>query len=153
MVCVGQNLYLTYKVPKYQPQMLIEPMCSKHSICLYVYAYMYVCVHVCICTTHVQHFNKATPIIAQYSCSCCVWPLQIRSHNGFDHITNFTRNYLHWLPIRQRVDFKICSLVYKAQHDLPHLHNGNDEADIHDSQTSSFKIGVSFRANNPEAQN
>ena len=32
--------------------------------------------------------------------------------------TDFTRDYLHWLPIQQRVDFKICSMVYKAQHDL-----------------------------------
>ena len=36
----------------------------------------------------------------------------------FDHITDFTRYYLHWLPIWQRVDFKICSIVFKAQHDL-----------------------------------
>ena len=72
----------------------------------------------------------------------------------FDHIMDFTRDYLHWLPIRQRVDFKICSMVYKAQHDLsPNLHNGNDESDIHDSQTSRFKIGVSLRPNHPEAQN
>ena len=32
--------------------------------------------------------------------------------------TDFTRDYLHWLSIRQRVDFKICLMVYKAQHDL-----------------------------------
>ena len=36
----------------------------------------------------------------------------------FDHITDFTRDYLHWLSIRHRVDFKICSMVYTAQHDL-----------------------------------
>ena len=36
----------------------------------------------------------------------------------FDHITDFTRDYLHWLPIRLRVDFTICSMFYKAQHDL-----------------------------------
>ena len=36
----------------------------------------------------------------------------------FDHIMDFTRDYLHWLPFWQQVDFKICSMVYKAQHDL-----------------------------------
>ena len=25
---------------------------------------------------------------------------------------------MNWLPIRQQVHFKICSMVYKAQHDL-----------------------------------
>ena len=39
-----------------------------------------------------------------------------------DHITDFTRDHLHWLPNRQRVDFKICSMVYKAQHDLPPIY-------------------------------
>ena len=32
--------------------------------------------------------------------------------------TDFTRDYLHWLPMQQWVTFKICSIVYKAQHDL-----------------------------------
>ena len=36
----------------------------------------------------------------------------------FNHITDFTRDYLHWLPIQQQVDFKICSMVLKAWHDL-----------------------------------
>ena len=36
----------------------------------------------------------------------------------FDHITDFTRDYLHLLPIQQRVEFMICSMVYKALHDL-----------------------------------
>ena len=36
----------------------------------------------------------------------------------FIHITDFTRDYLNWLPIQQRVYFNICSMVYKAQHDL-----------------------------------
>ena len=78
----------------------------------------------------------------------------LSGRSRIDHITDFIRDYLHWLPIRQRVDFKICSMVFKVQHDLfPNLHNGNDEADIHDSQTSRFKIGFSLRPNQPEAQN
>ena len=42
----------------------------------------------------------------------------VSGRSRFDDITDLTRVYLHWLPIRQRVDFKICSVVYKAQHDL-----------------------------------
>jgi len=33
-----------------------------------------------------------------------------------DHITPVLRQ-LHWLPVRQRVDFKLALLVYKALHD------------------------------------
>ena len=42
----------------------------------------------------------------------------VSCRSRFDHITDFRRDYLHWLPIRQRVDFNICSMVFKAQHDL-----------------------------------
>ena len=34
-----------------------------------------------------------------------------------DHITPVLR-HLHWLPVRQRVDFKIAVLVYKSLHGL-----------------------------------
>ena len=33
-----------------------------------------------------------------------------------DHITTVLRQ-LHWLPVRQRVDFKLALLIYKALHD------------------------------------
>jgi len=36
----------------------------------------------------------------------------------FDHITEILRDRLHWLQVRERVDFKLCLLVYKAQHGL-----------------------------------
>ena len=36
----------------------------------------------------------------------------------FDHVTPILRDQLHWLPIRQRIDFKIATLVYKS---LNHL--------------------------------
>src|SRR5688572_10373203 len=29
----------------------------------------------------------------------------------FDHISYFIRDSLHWLPIRQRIQFKVCSLM------------------------------------------
>ena len=33
----------------------------------------------------------------------------VSGRSRFDHISDFTRDELHWLPIRQRIDFKICS--------------------------------------------
>ena len=33
-----------------------------------------------------------------------------------DHITASIRDDLHWLPVRQRVEFKLCRLVYKCLH-------------------------------------
>ena len=36
----------------------------------------------------------------------------------FDHVTPILRDQLHWLPIRQRINFKIATLVYKS---LNHL--------------------------------
>ena len=36
----------------------------------------------------------------------------------FDHITEILRDRLHWLQVRERVDFKLCLLVYKARHGL-----------------------------------
>jgi len=35
-----------------------------------------------------------------------------------DSITPTLRDDLHWLLVRQRVDFKICLLVYKCLHQL-----------------------------------
>ena len=35
-----------------------------------------------------------------------------------DHIKHVLRDRLHWLPIPQRVQFKLCLLTYKALHGL-----------------------------------
>jgi len=34
----------------------------------------------------------------------------------FDHITATLHNDLHWLPIRQRIVYKLCTIVYKCIH-------------------------------------
>jgi len=34
----------------------------------------------------------------------------------YDHITATLRDDLHWLPIRQRVMYKLCTIVYKCLH-------------------------------------
>jgi len=35
-----------------------------------------------------------------------------------DHITPLLRQVVHWLPVRQRTDFKLAVLVYKSLHGL-----------------------------------
>jgi len=35
-----------------------------------------------------------------------------------DSITPTLRDTLHWLPVRERIDFKLCLLVYKCLHQL-----------------------------------
>ena len=35
----------------------------------------------------------------------------------FDHITSILRD-LHWLPVRQRISFKLAMMVYKCLHGL-----------------------------------
>lgn len=34
----------------------------------------------------------------------------------FDHITADIRDLLHWLPVQQRIEYKMCVLVYKCLH-------------------------------------
>ena len=36
----------------------------------------------------------------------------------FDHISETIRDKLHWLRVRQRIDFKLCLIVYKSVHGL-----------------------------------
>ena len=36
----------------------------------------------------------------------------------FDHIRHVLRDRLHWLPVPQRIQFKLCLLTYKAVHGL-----------------------------------
>ena len=43
-------------------------------------------------------------------------PGLISNRRKFDHITPVLRDQLHWLPIRQRIDFKIAVSVYNALH-------------------------------------
>ena len=34
----------------------------------------------------------------------------------FDHITTDVRDQLHWLPVQQRIEYKVCVLVYECLH-------------------------------------
>jgi len=67
--------------------------------------------------------------------------------NITDSITPTIRDNLHWLLVRQRVDFKICLLVYKLQvsspaRSVPHV---NDHSIFGSLYTSPFALGRSTR--------
>ena len=56
-----------------------------------------------------------------------LWHLQSILHTAarmvvgrrkFDHITPALRDELHWLPVAQRIDFKLCTLTYKCLHGM-----------------------------------
>jgi len=36
----------------------------------------------------------------------------------FDHITPTLRDNLHWLPVDKRIEFKLCLLAFKCQHQM-----------------------------------
>ena len=40
----------------------------------------------------------------------------------FDHITDVIRDELHLLPVRERIDFKLCLQMYKCLHDAAPLY-------------------------------
>ena len=42
----------------------------------------------------------------------------ISGRSRFSHITDFIKDDLHWLPVLQRVKFKIATMAYKSQHKL-----------------------------------
>ena len=36
----------------------------------------------------------------------------------YDHISATIRDQLHWLPVKQRIDHKLCTLIYKCLHNV-----------------------------------
>ena len=36
----------------------------------------------------------------------------------YDHISDFVRDQVHWLPIAKRIEYKLCIFVYKCLHQL-----------------------------------
>src|SRR6218665_3351184 len=47
---------------------------------------------------------------------CSASRLVLRRRKRFDPISDDLRNQLHWLPIRQRIQYKLGVLVYKCLH-------------------------------------
>ena len=42
----------------------------------------------------------------------------ISRRRKYDHISDVVRDQLHWLPIAERIEYKLCSLIYKCLHQL-----------------------------------
>jgi len=42
----------------------------------------------------------------------------ILNKRKYDHITSDIRDRLHWLPIQQRLEYKICLLIFKCLHQM-----------------------------------
>ena len=89
----------------------------------------------------------------------------------FDHITPALRDDLHWLPVRQRVQYKIALLVYKCLHgkcppylqeyctalsanDLHHSLRSTARGDICRPRTATRRLGTrSFASSAPAIWN
>ena len=48
----------------------------------------------------------------------------LRRHK-FDHISSGIRDELHWLPVAQCINFKMCLLSYKCLHNMAPLYLAN----------------------------
>jgi len=63
--------------------------------------------------SHLDYYNRVlaglsattVALLQSSSCSCSAYP--------HDHVTSALQE-LHWLPIKQRVDYKLCLLVHKV---------------------------------------
>src|SRR2546425_1086674 len=42
----------------------------------------------------------------------------IAQRSKFDHISAYMRDELHWLPITERIEYKLCLQIYKCLHGL-----------------------------------
>ena len=42
----------------------------------------------------------------------------ILNKRKYDHITSDIRDQLHWLPIQQRLEYKICLLIFQCLHQM-----------------------------------
>jgi len=60
-----------------------------------------------------QARHKVTTLIASNALPLCRVVMRKRK---YDHITATLRDDLHWLPIQQRVMYKLCTIVHKCLH-------------------------------------
>ena len=73
--------------------------------------------HIKSCRPLQQHFYGATNIVVRRLQSVLNAAARLISNKKkFDHITPVLRDQLHWLPIRQRIEFKIAVFVHNAVH-------------------------------------
>ena len=73
--------------------------------------------HIKSCRLLQQHLNGATNIVVRRLQSVLNAAARLISNKRkFDHITPVLRDQLHWLPIHQRIEFKIAVFVRNAVH-------------------------------------
>jgi len=46
----------------------------------------------------------------------------LRGAGKYSHVSGLIRDRLHWLPVSQRIRFKLCLMLYKAMHGLAHAY-------------------------------
>ena len=51
-------------------------------------------------------------MLVMHACDACLWCM-LTNTSKYQHITP-TLKKLHWLPIKQRIDYKLCLLTYKT---------------------------------------
>ena len=71
----------------------------------------------------VDYCNSIFARLPKYQLSCIQLVLNVAAQivygqACFEHITPTLHDWLHWLRVPQRIDFKQCLLVFKALHDL-----------------------------------
>ena len=54
----------------------------------------------------------------RYSTFWIHYTLQQEVTSTYDHIFATICDQLHWLPVKQRIDHKLCTLIYKCLHNL-----------------------------------
>jgi len=68
-----------------------------------------------------------------------------------DHIRHVLRDRFHWLPVQQRVQFKLCLLTSKALHGLADLHRRTSRRSVGSRQRLrsdySYRLDTSRRCN------
>ena len=42
----------------------------------------------------------------------------VTRNRKYDHISETIRDQLHWLPVKQRIEHKLCTLIYKCLHNV-----------------------------------
>jgi len=66
-------------------------------------------------TAYVLHGVSAVHLLPLQNVVNSVARIILRKQR-LDHITADIRDLLHWLPVQQRIEYKICVLVYKCLH-------------------------------------
>ena len=73
-----------------------------------------------LCTADCTTATAFCKALVQYISDSFSWP-RMQLHGSLlvkDSISSFNRNELHWLPVKQRIHFMQCMLVFKSLHGM-----------------------------------